>query len=57
MPDRMLDHAGLKLLSELLDIPCPSGHEERLGGLIPWKIGETAVTIIGAEVAGMLSYL
>ncbi|MFC2079422.1 M20/M25/M40 family metallo-hydrolase [Candidatus Bipolaricaulota bacterium] len=30
---------------------------ERLGGLLPWKIGETAVTIIGdgAEVTGMLS--
>ena len=121
MPDRTLDHTGLELLSELLDIPCPSGHEhrmaahllfklkpmgfqpeldsagnviirlegqfperptiyyaarmdeigitvtqihsdgslrvEKLGGLIPWEIGETAVTIIGPEVAGMLSYL
>lgn len=121
MLNRTLDHAGLKLFSELLDIPCPSGHEDRmaahllsklklmrlqpeldsagnvivrlagrvpkrpticyaahmdeigmtvtqihadgslqveqLGGLIPWKIGETAVTILGdgAEVRGMLS--
>ncbi|MCK5246722.1 hypothetical protein KAR02_07475, partial [Candidatus Bipolaricaulota bacterium] len=121
MPDPSYDHDGLKLFSELLDIPCPSGHEdrmakfltskletmgfkpemdaagnvilrlegqsperpticyaahmdeigmtvtqilsdgslrvERLGGLIPWKIGETAVSIIGDgnEVPGMLS--
>lgn len=121
MPAYSLDHAGLSLFSELLDIPCPSGHEdqmaavlqsklrtmgfepeidaagnviirlegqsperpsicyaahmdeigmtvtqilsdgslrvERLGGLIPWKIGETGVTIIGDgdEVTGMLS--
>ncbi|MBU1049947.1 M20/M25/M40 family metallo-hydrolase [Candidatus Bipolaricaulota bacterium] len=116
-----LNHDGLTLFSEMLDIPCPSGHEdrmaaflstrlegmgfspesdasgnvivrldgnepdrpticfaahmdeigmtvtqilfdgslrvERLGGLIPWKIGETAVSVIGdgEEVTGMLS--
>ena len=121
MPNPLLDHDGLRLFSELLDIPSPSGHEsqmavtlvsklesmgfnpetdaagnvilrldsqhpdrpticyaahmdeigmtvnqihadgslkvERLGGLIPWKIGETAVTIIGdgEDVIGMLS--
>lgn len=116
-----IDHTGLRLFSELLDIPCPSGHEDRLaahlrlrlqsmgfepevdaagnvivrvpgqeparaticyaahmdeigmtvtqihadgslrveplGGLIPWKIGETAVTILGdkSDITGMLS--
>ena len=121
MPAQSFNHEGLSLFSELLDIPCPSGHEdrmaefltskietmgfkpemdaagnvilrlegqsperpticyaahmdeigmtvtqvlsdgslrvERLGGLIPWKIGETAVSIIGDgdEIAGMLS--
>ena len=121
MPVQSFDHEGLRLFSELLDIPCPSGHEdrmaahlssklksmgfppeldsagnvivrlagqsperpticyaahmdeigmtvtqilsdgslrvERLGGLIPWKIGETAVSILGDgdEVTGMLS--
>jgi putative aminopeptidase FrvX len=115
------EHAGLKLFSQLLDVPSPSGHEDRmaallmsklqemnfspeldasgnvlvridgrssdrpticyaahmdeigmtvtqiladgtlkvnrLGGLFPWKIGETAVTILGEgpEVTGMLS--
>ena len=121
MSDPLYDHDGLRLFSELLDIPSPSGHEDRmaefllsklesmgfepemdaagnvilrlagqyperpticyaahmdeigmtvtqilsdgslrvdrLGGLIPWKIGETAVTIIGDgdEIVGMLS--
>lgn len=121
MSDLTTDHGGLKLFSELLDIPSPSGHEgrmaealraklqamgfqpeidaagnvilrlagqdparpavcyaahmdeigmtvtqvcsdgslkvERLGGLIPWKIGETAVSILGDgdEVTGILS--
>ena len=121
MTAHLVDHAGLKLFSELLDIPSPSGHEdrmaayllsklesmsfqpeldsagnvivrlagrsperpticyaahmdeigmtvtqihsdgslcvERLGGLISWKIGETAVTVIGdsGEITGMLS--
>ena len=121
MTTHSLDHEGLKLFSELLDIPSPSGHEDRmaaylmtklrsmgfqpeldaagnvivrlagqsserpticyaahmdeigmtvtqidsdgslrvdrLGGLIPWKIGETPVTIIGdaGEISGMLS--
>ncbi|MFC2105429.1 M20/M25/M40 family metallo-hydrolase [Candidatus Bipolaricaulota bacterium] len=121
MTAHSLDHEGLRLFSELLDIPSPSGHEdrmaayllsklqsmgfqpeldsacnvivrlagqslerpticfaahmdeigmtvtqihpdgslrmERLGGLIPWKLGETAVTVIGdgAEITGMLS--
>ena len=116
-----MNHEGLKLFSELLDIPSPSGHEDRmaahlvaklqsmgfqpeldaagnvvvrlagqsperpticfaahmdeigmtvtqihadgslrvdrLGGLFPWKIGETPVTIVGAsgEITGMLS--
>ena len=116
-----LKHAGLKLFSELLDIPSPSGHEDRmaaflltrletmgfspeldgagnvlvrldgrdvaapticyaahmdeigmtvseiaadgrlcvdrLGGLFSWKIGETAVTILGDrdDAHGMLS--
>ena len=121
MTNHSVDHEGLKLFSELLDIPSPSGHEdqmaaylmskfqsmglqpeldasgnvivrlagqsperptvcyaahmdeigmtvtqihpdgslrvERLGGLIPWKIGETPVTIVGdtGEITGMLS--
>jgi len=121
MTTHSLDHEGLRLFSELLDIPSPSGHEDRmaaylmtklrsmgfqpeldaagnvivrlagqsserpticyaahmdeigmtvtqidsdgslrvdrLGGLIPWKIGETPVTIIGdaGEISGMLS--
>ena len=25
-----LDHEGLRLFSELLDIPSPSGHEDRM---------------------------
>lgn len=121
MPGSAMNHDGLKLFSELLDIPSPSGHEdrmathllarlqsmdlqpeldsagnvivrfagrvpdrpticyaahmdeigmtvtqihsdgslraERLGGLLPWKIGETAVTVVGdrGEITGMLS--
>ena len=121
MTAHSIDHEGLRLFSELLDIPSPSGHEdrmaayllsklesmnfqpeldsagnvivrlagqspdrpticyaahmdeigmtvtqihsdgnlrvERLGGLIPWKIGETPVTILGdnGEITGMLS--
>lgn len=121
MPARWVNHAGLSLFSELLDIPSPSGHEsrmaaalmsklsemayqpeldaagnvlvriegqhparpticyaahmdeigmtvtqihvdgslgvDRLGGLLPWKMGETAVTICGddAPITGVLS--
>jgi len=121
MSANAMNHEGLSMFSELLDIPSPSGHEdqmaahlmsklqsmgfqpeldsagnvivrlagqsperptvcyaahmdeigmtvtqirsdgslqvERLGGLIPWKIGETPVTIVGdaGEITGMLS--
>lgn len=121
MSTSLTNHEGLRLFSELLDIPSPSGHEdrmaayllsklqsmgfqpeldpagnvivrlagqsperpticyaahmdeigmtvtqiqsdgslrvERLGGLIPWKIGETPVTIVGdsGEISGVLS--
>ncbi len=121
MQDLQIDHDSLKIFSQLLDIPCPSGREERmaatlvsrlvsmglapetdpagnvyvrldgqsperpaicyaahmdeigltvtqvhndgrlsverLGGLLPWKIGETPVTIIGdgQDVTGVLS--
>ena len=121
MKAHSIKHQGLDLFSELLDIPCPSGHEdrmaahlrsklqsmgfapetdaagnvivrlpgqtqerpsicyaahmdeigmtisqvhsdgslrvERLGGLHPWKLGETPVSILGdhEQVGGMLS--
>jgi len=121
MRNLQIAHNGLKMFSQLLDIPCPSGREdrmaaylverltsmglapekdpagnvlvrldgqsperpnicyaahmdeigltvtqvfadgslavERLGGLLPWKIGETAMSIIGdgEDVTGVLS--
>ena len=30
MPAQSFDHEGLRLFSELLDISCPSGHEDRM---------------------------
>ena len=38
MPVRSLDHDGLRLFSELLDIPSPSGHEDRMAAYLSSKL-------------------
>lgn len=32
------EHAGVRLLSELLDVPAPSGHEDRMAGLVARRL-------------------
>ncbi len=62
MTTHLLDHEGLRLFSELLDIPSPSGHEDRMAAYLMTKLrsmgfqpeSDTAGNVIVA--AGTVDY-